>query len=143
MLRFRSVAWKLPREAEFVPHVDNKNVTLALVIAWLGILLCDSAVARDRTWYRYENSNFEAFNDESEKVTGKLLIELENFRAAVLQIANIETPEDAQKTKVIIFESKKQFNKLIGSTRISGVAFMAFNIAVGDVLQGNGRFPTT
>ena len=87
-----------------------------------GLLFCNSAAAKDKPWYKYENRYFEAYSNESERTTRKLLIKLEDFRAAVLQVATIETPEGTPKTQVILFASEKRFRKLIGNRNISGFA---------------------
>ena len=63
-------------------HTDSRNVSLPFVLFCLGIFFCDPAVAREKPWYKYENSHFEAYSNENERVTRKLLLKLENFRAA-------------------------------------------------------------
>jgi hypothetical protein len=95
----------------------------ALAIFFLGVVFANAAQARERTWYKYENSHFEAYSDASEKTASKLLVELENFRGAVLQVANIKVPSGASKVQVVIFSSTKSFNALIGNKHISGLAF--------------------
>ena len=105
-------------------HTDIRNVILAFVIFCLGIFFCNPALAKEKPWYKYENSHFEAYSNENERLTKKLLLKLENFRAAVLQVANIEVPEGAPKTQVIIFASEQKFHKLIGSNSVGGFAFI-------------------
>jgi hypothetical protein len=95
----------------------------AFAIMLLGVVFVNPAQARERSWYKYENSHFEAYSDASEKTARKLLVELENFRGAVLQVANIEVPGGASKVQVVIFSSAKSFHALIGNKNIGGLAF--------------------
>jgi hypothetical protein len=95
----------------------------ALAFLSLCIAFGNPAHAREKTWYKYENSHFEAYSDASEKRATKLLVELENFRGAVLQVANIKVPDGAAKVQVIIFSSAKSFKALIGNKYIAGFAF--------------------
>ncbi len=92
-----------------------------LLVCCLGILLWGSAHA-ERDWYRYENAYFEAFSDDSPRNVLKTLEELELFRAAVVQVANIRIPDDAPKVRVVVFASQTEFQSLIGSIYISGLA---------------------
>ena len=73
-----------------------------LLVCCLSILPWGSAFA-ERDWYRYENTYFEAFSDDSPRNVRKTLDELELFRAAVAQIANIQIPDDAPKVRVVSF----------------------------------------
>jgi len=102
----------------------------AFTFVSLLVLFCGTAVAKEATWYKYENSHFMAFSDESERATRKLLNELENFRAAVLQVANIAVPADAPKTKVVLFASQKRFHKLVGSRLVGGFATYILDVPV-------------
>ena len=86
-------------------NTDSSNAILAISVFCLGVFFCNPAIAREKPWYKYENSHFEAYSNEQERLTKKLLVELENFRAAVLQVANIEAPAGTPKTQVIIFAS--------------------------------------
>jgi hypothetical protein len=95
----------------------------ALAAFFLGVVLANPAHTKERTWYKYENSHFEAYSDASEKAARKLLVELENFRGAVLQVANIKVPSGAAKVQVVIFSSAKSFTALIGNKHIGGFAF--------------------
>lgn len=88
----------------------------------LVVALCNLADAKAETWYKYENGHFEAYSSESERITRNLLVELENYRAAVLQAANIEIPQGAPKAQIYIFATEKEFKELIGSDRIGGFA---------------------
>jgi hypothetical protein len=94
-----------------------------LLVCCLGILLWGSASA-ERDWYKYENAHFEAFSDETPRAVQRVLKELELFRAAVIQVANIRIPDGAPKVRVVMFASNTQFHTLIGSIRISGAATM-------------------
>jgi hypothetical protein len=90
-----------------------------LLVCCLSILPWGSAFA-ERDWYRYENTYFEAFSDDSPRNVRKTLDELELFRAAVAQIANIQIPDDAPKVRVVSFASNTEFHSLIGSIYIDG-----------------------
>lgn len=95
----------------------------ALAFCSLVVVFANPAHAREKPWYKYENSHFEAYSNASEKTATKLLVELENFRGAVLQVANVKVPEGAAKVQVFIFSSTKSFNALIGSKYVAGFAF--------------------
>ena len=105
-------------------HTHSRNVSLPFVIFCMGMFFCNPAVAKEKPWYKYENSHFEAYSNENERVTRKLLLKLENFRAAVLQVADIEVPAGTPKTQVVIFASEKKFHKLIGDHSIGGFAYI-------------------
>lgn len=92
-----------------------------LLICCLGILFCGSALA-EREWYKYENAHFLAYSDDSARAVKGILLELEHFRAAVIQVANIRVPDDAPKVRVMIFASQAEFQSLIGTINISGIA---------------------
>lgn len=92
-----------------------------LLVCSLGILLWGSASA-ERDWYKYENDHFLAYSDDMERDVEETLHELEHFRAAVIQVANISVPEDAPKVRIMIFASQTEFQSLIDSIYIAGVA---------------------
>jgi hypothetical protein len=71
-----------------------------------------------RPWYKYENKYFEAYSDASEKDVRQLLEDLENFRAAVIQLNGSRVPEGSVKTRVIIFRSKEQYRGTINRDSI-------------------------
>ena len=71
------------------------------------------AVEEVRPWHKYENKYFEGYSDASEKDVRQLLEELENFRAAVIQLNGSRIPDDSVKTRVIIFDSKKRYRETI------------------------------
>jgi hypothetical protein len=93
---------------------------------WSLILLCLiltstvtlGAVAKARSWHKYENKCFAAYSDASEKEVRQLLDELENFRAAVIQLDGSRVPEGSVKTRVIIFRSKEQYRETINRDSI-------------------------
>jgi len=90
---------------------------LVLLFAMTGAVLAGSG-----SWYRYENSYFIAYSNASEKKTRKLLFDLESFRAAFVQVGNITIPETAEKTRVIIVRSKREFSKLTYNKLVGGFA---------------------
>jgi len=88
------------------------------MVVVIGLMMFGDTTAGERSWYRYENSHFEVYSDESKRVVRKLLEELENFRAAVLQVATIEVPQHAPKPRVFIFASDKEYLDLVGRDRV-------------------------
>jgi hypothetical protein len=82
--------------------------------------LVPAAVAAD--WYRYENSFFRAYSDADEDKALELLVELEDFRAAFVQVGNVTIPADAPKTRVVIARSGNDFTKYSGSDFVDGFA---------------------
>jgi hypothetical protein len=84
--------------------------------------------AKEKPWYKYENQYFEAYSDASEKKVMRLLRELENFRAAVMQLQGNRIPVDASKTQVVIFNSRNQYKETIANDSI-----VAYAATIGDV----------
>lgn len=80
------------------------------------------ANARESPWYKYENSYFEVYSNASEKRVRSLLTELEDFRAAVVQVLTLSIPPGAVKTQIVIFRSEKEFRKLMGNPLIAAFA---------------------
>ena len=64
-------------------------------------------------WHKYENTYFEVYSDASEKDVRQLLEELENFRAAVIQLHGTGVPDGTAKTRVIVFGSKTRYRETI------------------------------
>ena len=102
------------------------------MVVVIGLMMFGDATSRERNWYRYENSHFVVYSDESQRVVRKLLEELEYFRAAVLQIADIEVPQNAPKPRIFIFASDGEYLDLVGRDRvgdlplsIDGIPYMA------------------
>jgi len=89
-----------------------RNEFLFTTIILISVITID-AVAKDKPWHKYENDYFEAYSDASEKKVRRLLEELENFRAAVIQLNGGRVPDGAVKTQVVIFDSKRQFQETI------------------------------
>lgn len=92
---------------------------LCLALATTG---SPDVFAKDKPWYKYENQYFEAYSDASERKVRRLLEELENFRAAVIQLNGGSVPDGAVKTQVIIFNSKKQFRETTDRSSIDAYA---------------------
>lgn len=57
----------------------------------------------------------------------QLIVELEQFHAGILQLPTIASFQSSEKTVVIYLESRRQFKKLSGGSRLS-----AFFIARGN-----------
>ncbi len=106
--------------------MSNVKATAFWMLNSLCILLATAITsdlaAKDKPWYKYENDYFEAYSDASEKKVRQLLEELENFRAAVIQINGGSVPDGAVKTQVVIFNSKRQFRETIDKDWIDGYA---------------------
>ena len=97
---------------------------LAAVVALAAVLgVPDMAnAASEKPWYRYENRFFIAWSNASERVTRKLLEDLEEFRAAISQIGNFPVPADAPRTLVLITASKADFDRMKPSKNVVGFA---------------------
>lgn len=78
-------------------------------------------------WFRYDNPHFAAYSNASEKHTRRLLYDLETFRAAFLQVGNVEIPASAQQTIVVITDNKKEYLQLAPGKNTAGFAFGAEN----------------
>ena len=91
----------------------------AFAIACLAI---GDADAGERPWYKYENGYFEVYSNASEKRVRSLLTELEDFRAAVVQVLTLSIPPAAAKTQIIIFRSEKELRNLTGNELIDAFA---------------------
>lgn len=88
-------------------HLSAK--ILAYISTVLLIVAPVTLHARERSWFRYDNTYFEVFSDAKENDVRELLGELENFRRFVVKLANIKVPDGAQKTQVLIFRSSRDF----------------------------------
>jgi len=87
------------------------RLTLLCLILTSTVTL--DAVAKTRPWHKYENKYFVVYSDASEKDVSQLLEDLENFRAAVIQLNGSRVPEGSVKTRVIIFKSEEQYRETI------------------------------
>jgi hypothetical protein len=82
----------------------------------------DPAVSAADPWTRYENRHFVAYSNAPGKKVLPLLGDLENFRAAFVQVGNITVPDGGPKTTVLIPAEKKEFQKLASSRLQAGFA---------------------
>jgi hypothetical protein len=87
------------------------RLTLLCLILTSTVTL--GAVAKTGPWHKYENKYFVVYSDASEKDVSQLLEDLENFRAAVIQLNGSRVPEGSVKTRVIIFRSKEQYRETV------------------------------
>lgn len=110
-------------------------VPVMIVLSTLA--LAAPAAAKDYDWYKYENDYFEAYSDASERSVTRLLEELENFRAAVVQLLAIEIRPGTRKTRLIVFRSRNEFRELAGNKRIA--AFMTGVDGVPHMVMPNGN----
>jgi hypothetical protein len=85
-------------------------------------LAAGPAAAGDAPWIRYENSHFIGYSDAPEQDARSLLGNLENFRAAFLQVSSITVPAGSPKTTVLITANRKQFQKLAANKLVAGFA---------------------
>ena len=109
----------------FIRRTNKSTQIHTRVFASVGLLLmlvAQAAVCKERPWYRYESTYFVANSNASEKKTLAILTNLELFRAAVLQVANLRVPESAVKTEILIVRSKKEFTALAGGRNSAGFA---------------------
>lgn len=110
----------------------------ALVITCLAIGVAD---AKKRTWYKYENGYFEVYSDAPEKRVRDLLKELEDFRAAVVQVLTLSIPPGAVKTQIVIFRSQRELRELTKNRHtgafavgVNGVPYMVMSTGPGKLL---------
>ena len=75
---------------------------------------------KEQSWYRYESTYFIANSNASHKKTLAILTNLEMFRAAVSQVANLRVPDSAAKTEVLILRTKKEFDALGRGWNVGG-----------------------
>jgi len=116
------------------------SLIVFIVVVVIGLMMFSDATPSERSWYRYENSHFEVYSDESQRVVRKLLEELENFRAAVLQVTNIKVPQSAPKLCVFIFTSDKEYFDLVGHGRVGGLPIWIDGVPhMALVSQGDAR----
>lgn len=106
-----------------VPRPQGRPLPLVLPLSYLALALVPAwGRATDDAWIRYENAHFVAYSNAPEKKARPLLGDLETFRGAFLQVANITVPADGPKTMVLIPASKKEFRKLAASELQDGFA---------------------
>ena len=103
------------------PRRFHSRVIRPLVLV-LPAMATQSGVCKEPSWHQYESTNFIANSSASEKKTLAMLENLEMFRAAVLQVANLRVPEFAPKTEVLIFRTKKEFAALEPGKNVAGYA---------------------
>lgn len=94
----------------------------------LLVLITQTAVSKEQAWHRYESTYLIANSNASHRKTLAILKELELFRAAAVQVLNLQVPESAEKTEVLILKTFKEFRKL----RPANVG--------GFAMRHNGRF---
>jgi len=106
-------------------HRGSPGVMHALVTGLCAcmLLLVIAADADAASWRQYESRYFIANSSAGERKTLQILRELELFRAAVLQVANLKVPEDAPRTEVLIFGKWKDFEKLGMGRNVAGFAW--------------------
>ena len=103
-------------------HRPATHLLLVRLVTLALALVAGPGVAADDPWLRYENTSFVAYSRAPEKKVIPLLHELENFRAAFLQVGSIVVPADAPRTLVFIPASSKEFRKLKKSRLVAGFA---------------------
>ena len=90
----------------------------ALILLLVGILFI--AQTRADTWFKLENSHFTMYTPVREKTARELFLELEGFRALVLNFVNIDIPPDTEKVKIVLFKNIGDFRKYSWSNDIAG-----------------------
>lgn len=86
------------------------------------VMLGVAAHAREREWIGYENENFMAYSNAAPAKVLAHLVELEQIRAAALQIITIKVSAGMPKTKVLLFRTKKEFTQ--ASPMLNAAAFV-------------------
>jgi hypothetical protein len=102
--------------------LSSRLKLLGTLTALLSSLHAQSIAAADQTWHQYENRHFVAYSDAPDKKSRALLMELERFRGAVLQVGNFLIPESAPKTKVLVLADAMEFSELAPSKYTAGFA---------------------
>lgn len=100
-------------------EIGNKTVA---VLCCLPLFIFSSldARAKEDNWLLLENSHFTVLSNGKEKDARERLMELEKFRAVIINLISISVPEDATKTEVILFKTLKQFREHAWSRNING-----------------------
>lgn len=103
-------------------------------LSFVAFFFSDIADADD-AWLKIENAYFQVFTNASPRRSEKILSDLDNFRAAVLQTAGIDVPVGTPKTQVIILDSRRELHALAGSGRydafaldIGGAPYIAMHV---------------
>ena len=100
----------------------KSSLILSVIVCVAMVLLALAPDSEAASWQRYESRYFVANSSAGKRKTLEILRELELFRAAVLQVANLRAPESAAKTEVLIFGKRKDFEKLGLGRNIAGFA---------------------
>lgn len=94
----------------------------ATAAAWAFLFPAGELAARD--WHRYDNDHFVAYSNAPEKRTRLLLDELERFRAVFLLVGNVEIPDDAPRSTLILVRNRADFlqfaDRLLGGFAMRG-----------------------
>ena len=94
-------------------------VSLLVFVAATAFLGLNSAEARERPWYKYENAHFEVYSNGKEKRVRQMAEELENFRAAAMQVLAFDIPVGAVKTQVIVPRNRGAFQDIVNNKNIA------------------------
>lgn len=94
-----------------------------MLLASLCALWHEPAISADNeNWFRYENDFFIAYSNAESHQARKILEDLEYFRAAALRVPDIELPEDALKTLVVIPATDEEYFELAENPASIGFA---------------------
>ncbi|MFK7887456.1 MAG: hypothetical protein AB8G16_11395 [Gammaproteobacteria bacterium] len=100
--------------------IRASGVSVGFVAALILTLLCGSALAKEKPWYKYESQYFVAYSNASKRKTQGILDNLEMFRQAALQVAAMDLPDGAPKSRIMIFRNDGEFQDAVGSPKASG-----------------------
>ena len=108
--------------------VIRRTTVLALIVVSSSLFGLEHAHAREYPWYKYENAHFEVYSNGKKRKVLKMIEELENFRAAAVQVLAFEIPEDAVKTQVIVPRNRGALQDIVDNETVA-----AFFTVIDDV----------
>lgn len=101
-----------------------------LAIVVFSVCLSFSIQSRAETWSKLENSHFRMYSTAREKVSRELFMELEGFRALVVNFIKVDIPPAAEKVEVIVFNNQANFKKYTWRDDIAGYVMPTENSAI-------------
>ena len=123
----RGLEDNVPRNLQSIQSTDESTAMRKTWKAFcrplmIAVALGIPALCSADDWLRYENDFFIAYSRADEDFVREILLELELFRAATLQVFALEPPENAPKTLVIVANSRNEYEGLGGPPGTGGFA---------------------